>query len=207
MAAESQGWTRPDAAHLAGPVVAAAVVFPVGVPAGLKPLLDDSKKLSAAARQAAFDALQGCRVQQRSASRPPRSTRSPGSTSCTPRCSPCAVRCSGCQACPTLRWSTAIRRPTCPAGSSAASAATRHRFRSRRRRSSRRCARPRHGAPGNPLSRLRLAGERRLRHASAPAALHRVGPCRHHRAAFGTVRLLRQARCEAGAARCGAATD
>jgi ribonuclease HII len=31
------------------------------------------------------------------------------------------------------------------------------------------------------------------------AALHRVGPCRHHRATFGTVRLLRQARREGGA--------
>jgi len=42
---------------LAGPVVAAAVVFPVGVPQWLRPLLDDSKKLTAPARQAAFDAL------------------------------------------------------------------------------------------------------------------------------------------------------
>ena len=42
---------------LAGPVMAAAVVFPAGVPDGLRPLLDDSKKLSAAARQAAFDVL------------------------------------------------------------------------------------------------------------------------------------------------------
>ena len=42
---------------LAGPVVAAAVVFPAGVPDWLRPLLDDSKKLTAAARQTAFDAL------------------------------------------------------------------------------------------------------------------------------------------------------
>ncbi len=42
---------------LAGPVLAAAVVFLHGVPPGLAALLDDSKKLSATARQAAFIAL------------------------------------------------------------------------------------------------------------------------------------------------------
>jgi len=42
---------------LAGPVVAAAVVFPKGVPRKLAALLDDSKKLSAARREAAFAAL------------------------------------------------------------------------------------------------------------------------------------------------------
>jgi ribonuclease HII len=42
---------------LAGPVVAAAVVFPNGVPAALAKLLDDSKKLSAARREAAYAAL------------------------------------------------------------------------------------------------------------------------------------------------------
>lgn len=43
---------------LAGPVVAAAVVFPRGgVPESLAALLDDSKRLSPAARQAAFAAL------------------------------------------------------------------------------------------------------------------------------------------------------
>jgi ribonuclease HII len=42
---------------LAGPVVAAAVVFPVGVPAPLAALLDDSKRLSAASRLAACLAL------------------------------------------------------------------------------------------------------------------------------------------------------
>lgn len=36
---------------LAGPVVAAAVAFPDGVPARLLPLIDDSKKLTAAARE------------------------------------------------------------------------------------------------------------------------------------------------------------
>ena len=45
---------------LAGPVVAAAVVFPAGLPAALAELLDDSKKLSADARLLAFEALQAC---------------------------------------------------------------------------------------------------------------------------------------------------
>ncbi len=47
---------------LAGPVLAAAVVFPRGVPAGLAPLLDDSKRLSAARREAAFAALLAARA-------------------------------------------------------------------------------------------------------------------------------------------------
>jgi len=42
---------------LAGPVVAAAVVFPSGVPRRLAVLLDDSKKLSAEQRLTAFEAL------------------------------------------------------------------------------------------------------------------------------------------------------
>jgi ribonuclease HII len=42
---------------LAGPVVAAAVVFPTGVPRRLAALLDDSKRLSAEQRLVAFQAL------------------------------------------------------------------------------------------------------------------------------------------------------
>ena len=42
---------------LAGPVVAAAVVFPHGVPAALTPLLNDSKLLSPSARADAYAAL------------------------------------------------------------------------------------------------------------------------------------------------------
>ena len=42
---------------LAGPVLAAAVVFPQGVPRRLARLLDDSKKLSAEERLVAFLAL------------------------------------------------------------------------------------------------------------------------------------------------------
>jgi len=47
---------------LAGPVLAAAAVFPDGVPARLLDLLDDSKRLSAAAREAAFAALREARA-------------------------------------------------------------------------------------------------------------------------------------------------
>lgn len=42
---------------LAGPVLAVALVFPTGVPVRLARLLDDSKKLTAAAREAALQAL------------------------------------------------------------------------------------------------------------------------------------------------------
>jgi ribonuclease HII len=46
---------------LAGPVVAAAVVFPAGVPRRLAGLLDDSKNLTAAERATAYAALLACR--------------------------------------------------------------------------------------------------------------------------------------------------
>ncbi|MDR3538099.1 MAG: ribonuclease HII [Acetobacteraceae bacterium] len=46
---------------LAGPVVAAAVVFTAGVPRRLAALLDDSKKLTADQRQAAYVALLACK--------------------------------------------------------------------------------------------------------------------------------------------------
>lgn len=42
---------------LAGPVVAAAVILPAGLGAALANRLDDSKKLTAAQRQAAYDAI------------------------------------------------------------------------------------------------------------------------------------------------------
>jgi ribonuclease HII len=44
---------------LSGPVLAAAVVFPAGVPRKLASMLDDSKKLTADQRLAAFTALGG----------------------------------------------------------------------------------------------------------------------------------------------------
>jgi ribonuclease HII len=46
---------------LAGPVVAAAVVFTAGVPRRLRPLIDDSKALTPVQREAAYAALRGCR--------------------------------------------------------------------------------------------------------------------------------------------------
>jgi ribonuclease HII len=45
---------------LAGPVVAAAVIFTAGVPTALVPLLDDSKKLTSEQRLLAFAALRAC---------------------------------------------------------------------------------------------------------------------------------------------------
>ena len=45
---------------LAGPVVAVAVVFPRGVPRRVAPLIDDSKKLTAAERDIAAIAIRSC---------------------------------------------------------------------------------------------------------------------------------------------------
>lgn len=45
---------------LAGPVVAVAVVFAAGVPRRVAPLIDDSKKLSAAERETAAAAIRRC---------------------------------------------------------------------------------------------------------------------------------------------------
>jgi ribonuclease HII len=45
---------------LAGPVLAAAVLFGAGVPPALASLIDDSKKLTAEQRQTALLALRGC---------------------------------------------------------------------------------------------------------------------------------------------------
>lgn len=45
---------------LAGPVVAVAVVFPNGVPRRVAPMIDDSKKLTAAERDLAAIAIRGC---------------------------------------------------------------------------------------------------------------------------------------------------
>lgn len=46
---------------LAGPVVACAVVFTAGIPRRLRPMIDDSKALTALQRETAFAALQACR--------------------------------------------------------------------------------------------------------------------------------------------------
>lgn len=48
---------------LAGPVLAAAVVFPAPPPPSLAKLLDDSKRLSAARREAAFAALRAAEAE------------------------------------------------------------------------------------------------------------------------------------------------
>ena len=45
---------------LAGPVVAVALVFPQGVPRRVAPLIDDSKKLTAAERERAALAIRAC---------------------------------------------------------------------------------------------------------------------------------------------------
>ena len=45
---------------MAGPVVAVAVVFPRGVPRRVAPLIDDSKKLTAAERELAAIAIRSC---------------------------------------------------------------------------------------------------------------------------------------------------
>ncbi len=45
---------------LAGPVLAAAVVFTAGVPDGLAGLIDDSKRLTAEQREVAYAALMAC---------------------------------------------------------------------------------------------------------------------------------------------------
>ncbi len=45
---------------LAGPVVAVAVIFPRGVPRRVAPLIDDSKKLTAAERELAAIAIRAC---------------------------------------------------------------------------------------------------------------------------------------------------
>ena len=57
-AARIAGVDEAGRGPLAGPVMAAAVVFPRGVPRALAALLDDSKALRPAAREAAFAALE-----------------------------------------------------------------------------------------------------------------------------------------------------
>ncbi len=184
---------------LAGPVVAAAVVFPAGVPAGLRPLLNDSKKLTPSARQTAYDALQACGaaeigVAAASVNEIARLNILHASLLAMRRAVlrlpsvPDLALVDGNQA-PSLPC-----RVQCCVGGDASSlsiaAASIVAKVMRDRVMARLAVRyPAFGWQDN-------AGYGTLAHR---AALHRVGPCRHHRAAFGTVRLLRQARCEAGA--------
>ena len=177
---------------LAGPVVAAAVVFPAGVPGWLRPLLDDSKKLTAAARQTAFDALHACgpieigvaaasveeiaRLNILRASllamrravlrlpRPPDLALVDGKEAPD---LPCPVQC--CVGGDGLSLSIAAASIVAKVVRDRAMARLSARY-------------PAYGWLAN-------AGYGTAAHR---AALRRVGPCRHHRQAFGTVRTLRQ---------------
>lgn len=181
---------------LAGPVVAAAVVFPAGVPAALKPLLDDSKKLTAPARQTAFDALQACGtveigIAAASVNEIARLNILHASLLAMRRA---VLRLPSV---PDLALVDGNRAPSLPcrvqcciggdASSLSIAAASIVAKVIRDRVMARLALRyPAFGWQEN-------AGYGTQAHR---AALHRVGPCRHHRAAFGTVRLLRQAGCE-----------
>jgi len=184
---------------LAGPVIAAAVIFPGGVPDLLRPLLDDSKKLAPSARQAAFHALQACGraeigvgaasvneiarlnilhasllAMRRAVSRlpnPPDLALVDGNQAPS---LPCEVRCCVGGDASSLSIAAA----------SIVAKVIRDRMMARL-------------AVRYPAYRWQEnAGYGTLAHR---AALHRVGPCRHHRAAFGMVRMLRQAGGERGA--------
>jgi ribonuclease HII len=184
---------------LAGPVVAAAVVFPAGVPIDLGPLLNDSKKLTASARQTAYDALHACGaaeigVAAASVNEIARLNILHASLLAMRRA---VLRLPSV---PDLALVDGNQAPSLPckvqcciggdASSLSIAAASIVAKVLRDRVMARLAARypafdwQENAGYGTPAHR---------------AALHRVGPCRHHRAAFGTVRLLRQARCEAGA--------
>jgi len=183
---------------LAGPVVAAAVVFPAGVPAALKPMLDDSKKLTPLARQAAFEALQACGVVEIGVAA--------ASVNEIARlnilhASLLAMRRAVLRlpSVPDLALVDGNQTPSLPckvqcciggdASSLSIAAASIVAKVMRDRVMARLAVRyPAFGWQGN-------AGYGTPAHR---AALHRVGPCPHHRAAFGTVRLLRQAGRQAG---------
>jgi ribonuclease HII len=184
---------------LAGPVVAAAVVFPAGVPARLRPLLDDSKKLTAAARQTAFDALHASSpieigvgaasveeiarlnilrasllAMRRAVLRLQRSPDLALVDGNQAPDLPCAVEC--CVGGDALSLSIAAASIVAKVVRDRAMARLAARY-------------PAYGWCAN-------AGYGTAAHR---AALRRVGPCRHHRAAFGTVRMLQGDRCAPGA--------
>ncbi len=175
---------------LAGPVVAAAVVFPHGVPHDLAKLLDDSKKLTAAARAVAFMALHASGVAEIGV----------GAASV-----PEIGRVNILQAALLAMRRAALRLPMAPDlalvdGNQAPALPCPVRC----------CV----GGDGLSLSiaaasivakvlRDRIMARLALRYpeygwdrnagygtAAHRAALRRVGPCRHHRAGFGTVRQL-----------------
>ena len=178
---------------LAGPVVAVAVVFPRGVPRQLRPLIDDSKKLSAPARQAAFEALiawGGAEIAVGAASvdeiarlnilhaamlamrravlrlpRPPDLALIDGNRAPD---LPCPVQCCIGGDAASLSIAAASIVAKVVRDRAMARLALRH---------------PHYGWHEN-------AGYGTAAHREA---LHRVGATRHHRAAFGTVRLLAEA--------------
>ncbi len=177
---------------LAGPVVAAAVVFPHGVPDVLAALLDDSKKLSAPARKAAFAALaaSGAWIGVGAASVPEIARLN------ILQASLLAMRRAVLRlpACPNLALVDGNQAPSLPCpiqcciggdGLSLSIAAASIVAKVVRDQAMARLARryPAYGWDVN--SGYGTASHR--------AALQRVGVCRHHRAGFGTVRRLLQA--------------
>jgi len=174
---------------LAGPVFAAAVVFPAGVPRRLRPLLDDSKKLSAEARRNAYCALlaSGAEIgvaaasvgeierlnilhaamlaMQRAVRRLPRLPDLALIDGNRAPALPCPVQC--CVGGDGLSLSIAAASIVAKVLRDRAMARLAARY-------------PHYGWHEN-------AGYGTAAHR---AALHRHGPCRHHRAAFGTVRML-----------------
>ena len=177
---------------LAGPVVAVALVFPRGVPRRVAPLIDDSKKLTAEEREAAAAAIIGCAeiaigaasvaeilalnilhasmlAMRRAVLRlrlPPDLALIDGNRA--PPGLPCPVECciGGDASSLSIAAASIIAKVT-------------------RDRAMLRLA-ARHPAYGWHEN----AGYATPTHR---AALRSHGPCRHHRAAFGTVRLLAQA--------------
>ncbi len=177
---------------LAGPVVAAAVVFFDGVLPALADLLDDSKKLSAPARESAFDALAASGawigIGAASVSEIARLN--------ILRASLLAMRRAVLRlpACPDLALVDGNQAPSLPCpvqcciggdGLSLSIAAASIVAKVVRDRAMTRLARryPAYGWDSN-------AG---YGTASHRAALERVGACRHHRAGFGAVRRLIEA--------------
>ena len=175
---------------LAGPVVAAAVVFPQGVPDALAAMLDDSKRMSAPARERCL--LRPAR--QRGLDRRRRGVRAGDMALEHPASVPPGDAPGGCCVCRsarTWRWWMATRRPPFPVpcgaawaadGLSLSIAAASIVAKVVRDRAMARLARryPAYGWDGN-------AGYGTVAHR---AALDRVGACRHHRAGFGAVRRL-----------------
>ena len=149
---------------LAGPVVAAAVVFPAGVPRKLAALLDDSKKLTPEQRQAAFAAL-------RASGRAEIAVAAASVAEIERLNILHAAMLAMCRAVARLpaspdlalvdgNWPPALPCPVrCVVGGDGRSPVDRRRL--DRRQGG---ARPRHGAAGGALARLRLGDQCRLRH-------------------------------------------